>query len=541
MAATSSLPSVIDPVAPEGYGFCIVNKGGDVWFHSDSSLNLQENIVRQTGDNVYVQAALSSGLPQSLRVDYHGGIHRFSISPFEGFPLYLVTFYNTESHYASLIEAIRFTGVSILILLVFNGLLLFLFSLRDYREYRKTILIKGFDPFAWLRPIKINEGALRQCCTAIALTLILLVVFRLMGDRTASLFLCASACLFSATASYSLLSKRTLGWNLFFLLGLYLMVTVCGLALMSQRSFYVMLLFHLVLIILLPVAVRFPLKRSVRFETIYVLFFTLWQVLIFVVPVVFFFLDGMNYERKNSWNYSRAKMAERIDSRNLAIEKFFKEKIESSETRMPEPEFLQNTKLYQKKAGVYVDFLHLTEGIRTEGSQQKREASPGALYDRLYYYLKSGRGPGGMLRKGLAGPLAGGGDVGPPGSPLGDRVIHGFLLAESLQRLELVPVPITIGGNKKDSHDFRELLSNCTRTERFVLADLARDLLVNFNNRETIEQLWKRGLLTYDGTFDLMSLDFRNFILTEIDPAEAHELARSLRGDGQLPRCHDKV
>jgi hypothetical protein len=100
------------------------------------------------------------------------------------------------------------------------------------------------------------------------------------------------------------------------------------------------------------------------------------------------------------------------------------------------------------------------------------------------------------------------------------------LAEEVLQHMEIVPVPIE---KTKENYNFRELLRNCTRMEKFVLFDFAGDLLVNFNNRETVEGLWKRGLLVYDGMFNFISPSLRNYILANTSPQEANVLATSLR------------
>jgi hypothetical protein len=67
---------------------------------------------------------------------------------------------------------------------------------------------------------------------------------------------------------------------------------------------------------------------------------------------------------------------------------------------------------------------------------------------------------------------------------------------------------------------YNKLLQSCSRKERFVLYDMAQDMLVNANNLEAINSLLKRGLLVYDGTFKLMNESFRDFILTVMNRKE---------------------
>ncbi|MCP4158240.1 MAG: hypothetical protein GY757_61640 [bacterium] len=63
---------------------------------------------------------------------------------------------------------------------------------------------------------------------------------------------------------------------------------------------------------------------------------------------------------------------------------------------------------------------------------------------------------------------------------------------------------------------YSRLLKACSGKEIFVLYDIAHDMLVNYNNKETLEILVKKGLLLYDGSFEFMNESFRNYILSTI-------------------------
>ncbi|MCP5053577.1 MAG: hypothetical protein GY940_40800, partial [bacterium] len=80
---------------------------------------------------------------------------------------------------------------------------------------------------------------------------------------------------------------------------------------------------------------------------------------------------------------------------------------------------------------------------------------------------------------------------------------------------------------------YYKLLKSCTRHEKFVLYDIAQDMLINPNSRETTTILLKKGLLVYDGTFKFMNESFRNYILSTIDTEEARQLIGGLSLQGR--------
>lgn len=75
---------------------------------------------------------------------------------------------------------------------------------------------------------------------------------------------------------------------------------------------------------------------------------------------------------------------------------------------------------------------------------------------------------------------------------------------------------------------YSKLLDSCTKEEKLVLYDIARDMLVNSGNQPVIKKLLKKNLLVYDGTFRLMNESFRNFILTSIDSRDLKEFVKAL-------------
>jgi len=67
---------------------------------------------------------------------------------------------------------------------------------------------------------------------------------------------------------------------------------------------------------------------------------------------------------------------------------------------------------------------------------------------------------------------------------------------------------------------YKNILNSCSRREKYILRDIAEDMLVNTGDKETIGQLLKKGLIVKDGTFRLMNESFRNHLLESRDEGE---------------------
>lgn len=84
------------------------------------------------------------------------------------------------------------------------------------------------------------------------------------------------------------------------------------------------------------------------------------------------------------------------------------------------------------------------------------------------------------------------------------------------------------------SHSYYyNLLQSCTHSEKYILYDLARDMLINPTSRETIGVLVQKGLLVYDGTVNFMNESFRSYVLSTIDTQEAKELIEDISVHGR--------
>ena len=58
ISMVTKLNSVMDPLLPPGYGFCIIDESGEAWFHSETKRNTQENFIDEADKDDKIIAAI---------------------------------------------------------------------------------------------------------------------------------------------------------------------------------------------------------------------------------------------------------------------------------------------------------------------------------------------------------------------------------------------------------------------------------------------------------------------------------------------------
>ncbi len=92
-AFDARLLSLMQPVLPAGFGFCVIDEGGRVLFHSDEAHHLGENFFEESDDDHALRSAVVDRRAALLDVRYLGRGHRLYTTPLENFPGWtLVTF-----------------------------------------------------------------------------------------------------------------------------------------------------------------------------------------------------------------------------------------------------------------------------------------------------------------------------------------------------------------------------------------------------------------------------------------------------------------
>ncbi|MEO1053817.1 MAG: hypothetical protein AAFX87_24480 [Bacteroidota bacterium] len=76
------------------------------------------------------------------------------------------------------------------------------------------------------------------------------------------------------------------------------------------------------------------------------------------------------------------------------------------------------------------------------------------------------------------------------------------------------------------------LWSTLSKSERYIIYDLAKDRFANINNGHGIKSLLEKGLLIYDNGLKIMNESFTNFVLTVVDKQEALLMEKEVREKG---------
>ena len=130
VAALVSRPvSIMKPVLPAGFGYCIINKDGEVLFHSDERRNLKENLFEESDDDRWLISAVLGRSSRNGNVRYLGKGYRFLVKPLKDLPWSLVVFRNKEIFRTINLEVLTiafllFTGYTLLFFLLFGAVYL---------------------------------------------------------------------------------------------------------------------------------------------------------------------------------------------------------------------------------------------------------------------------------------------------------------------------------------------------------------------------------------------------------------------------------
>ena len=148
---SSHLPSVINPILPADYKFCIIDEQGNVQFHSDKNKSLNENFIEECNANSSIVSAISNRTSEYFSGDYEGRDYRMYITPIANLPLYAVTLHDDNFSGTMNIEVFTFSSILSLFMALFSIIqLLILIVINRRRTSWNTQLLQA----EWLWPKK---------------------------------------------------------------------------------------------------------------------------------------------------------------------------------------------------------------------------------------------------------------------------------------------------------------------------------------------------------------------------------------------------
>lgn len=149
LALTTELRSVIDPVVPAGYGFCIVDRSGKVYFHSDRNKALNENFAEECRNDPALISALYERTNKFIDLDYSGDAVTVYTRPLDRLPFSVIAFTqhstidNAHGQVTGMTMAFQ---TAILLLYLLLGLLIYLSGSRESRLVIPRFSFASFLP-----------------------------------------------------------------------------------------------------------------------------------------------------------------------------------------------------------------------------------------------------------------------------------------------------------------------------------------------------------------------------------------------------------
>lgn len=432
-AMTTQLTSLIDTIVPVGYGFCIIDAAGHVWFHSNSQRNLQENFIDEVEKDKELLSAIYGNQSKYIDLDYQSRDHKCFVMPLPNIPLYIVAFHDMA--YTNSVQSYILinTLVFLVTLLAFNG---FLFVITAVINYRKSLLKRKYVPFEWLRPLNKEKGEKQEkeekrdvyrhlIITNLVIGLFL-IIFKLIVDGTGTFFLCISAILFSFTFNYFMIirennKKYRLGNYVLLIFFLVFLLLIDFIAWLIMDKFLLLIMFQDILLIFGLIKItrykspgdgsksriynffekKFPTYTGVFPRQSYVCFLLSWLVLICFIPTIMFYLDAYRHENEVALKYHQLKLAQHIETRNFEIDKFYREKMDNTGV----DSIVNKTKEQRKHSGIYANIIANTR-VNPDEHLEPAAISNNNNFDKILYSLKPSLSPIAVEKRNLVFPTS---------------------------------------------------------------------------------------------------------------------------------------
>lgn len=392
IAITSQFYSLINPIIPKNFGFCIIDESGKVWFHSDKYRNLMENFVDECNENDNLKAAIYNRTSTPINITYYNTPHRAFIKPLKQLPLYLVTFYNWDAeisfHSQVFTMALIFIVLFFIFIFIQVGILMML-ERRYQWKLSKNLIMRITRPMLHLGE---HHRFLFLVYVLVAIVTAIWIHFLGKIQSFATIYLVE---IIIFVFSYRVLNdnelkvnqtKRFTRINFIFLVlinfGLFMLVGIVD---------ELMLLgYQLLLIFLLDKAHR-SFKRKLKkpefainesFLKNFVLFLLSMMILFAILPTMAFYEIAYNKESEIRVRHYQVDLMKKREIRNARWNKYYAPMIESRAV----PDVLKD----RKNRGIYTDFLDdLTFSQEPiSPAEKEKDIIRGSVLDSLSLFLR---------------------------------------------------------------------------------------------------------------------------------------------------------
>ena len=331
IAITGRFYSIIEPLLPHGYKFCVIDGNGMVWFHSDKQRNMHENLISECNQDKAISAAIFSNAVKTLDVNYYDDPYRIHIVPLTPIPLYLVTMFDLKREYAYQIQSLVTTLLLASTLTTFLIVLIFTFIFCK-QLFRKSALKKQILEFFNVRE-KYNKVYLLLSVWLFLIALFYLIVVSPINMMNPLLFGIDMALFVIPYSIYAIygFSLKSRSRNLFALICISLLIglNISSFGIVDHKDFIRLLIFES-LIVALSMICFFILKRGFTLiykpysVTFYLLFLSGWLFAFSVAPSIKIFEASVNHELIRGIKHDQLELVRLYDKRVLQLRNYYK-------------------------------------------------------------------------------------------------------------------------------------------------------------------------------------------------------------------------
>lgn len=386
IAISSRFYSIINTIIPKDYAFCIIDRSGKVWFHSNENLNEKENFISECNDNDNLKAAIYAGIPKTINVNYYNQPHRIHISPIDRLPLHLVTMYNKQSGLSFQAQVVTLT----LALIGFFMLMLFiqLIALLSIERHFRLALTKNFI-MKLTRPIMRLNGRYQYLIRVYLIIIVLITPFMIWFQGIHAIAAIFTLTIILFTYSYWILNdndfkrlhRRWFGFFNFFLL---ILVNVVSFVLLKGEESWKVLLFEGTIIAALFICELIFKKDNREITNAYWTNFNRLLVLILILlgifPTLKFYELAFNAETEIRTMHKLLDIGHQREIRNLTIDSYYK--------RFRITDKVNQVKEQRKDLGIYTDFLGMDYHKQWSPAKDHDSLTRNNYWDRMIGYLR---------------------------------------------------------------------------------------------------------------------------------------------------------
>ncbi|MEO6550101.1 MAG: carboxypeptidase-like regulatory domain-containing protein [Ferruginibacter sp.] len=338
VALSFNFKSIDKVILPTGFLFAITDNLGNVLYHSDSSRNLNENLLNVFSKPDKLTSCLNAKIPSTFSTKYYGNDYDVQVMPVNGLPYSIVIFEDAVYNETTGMEIYSFTFS--MLLFFFGFLVLQLFS-TFLVSARRSFLKKKVLDTSWIGPKKTSHKEYLLASVFNVMIIFLLVIFFNRSSFLQYLFML----LFSVTfiplflniifARRYVKEKRNVSrFKISAIYCLSVFIIIIGVLAFKTLAFRYFFLYEL-LVFILGIALYLirekvydmadyvkgrklfrPMLKNWNYVNSFALMALTRLVITSGLPVIFFYINAYNFEQNLSVRYKQ------IDFANRLIDKF---------------------------------------------------------------------------------------------------------------------------------------------------------------------------------------------------------------------------